>query len=168
MGLFGSKKRVRLYHIEIDDEGIDEEISEIILKTQQNISKFKQHIDHSTFMLSDEALSNLKRLMIKTKDKVIHLRNDINTITNLKLENQQYFIIKDNSFFSDKKDELEKISELVYKFIEIIEQHPSTTELRDDLINNLINDLLQMQQSIEQILTDDKQLREIYKRISEI
>ncbi len=168
MSLFGSKKKKsRLYHMEVDDEGIDREICDFIVKTEKKISEFKRYLDNSSFTLSSDDLTGLRRMITEAREKIIHLQNDILTITQLKLKNQQFFIIKDDSYFSDKKSQLDKLSQLADKFIEIIEQHPSTAELKNELINNMIVDLMEMQKGIELILADDEQLRNIYKRIEE-
>jgi DNA repair ATPase RecN len=168
MGLFSSKRKSRLYGIEIDDESIDKDISKLILHVEQKINEFKQHIDYSTFVLSDEELSQLRRVMGETKDKINHLQRDLETISSLKLANQEYFIIKDEAYFADKKVQLKNMNDAVYQFIQILEQHPSTNELREDLLSTLITDLQQIHTSLQRLLADDRYLREIYKKIAEM
>ncbi|MCF7798555.1 hypothetical protein K9M74_01490 [Candidatus Woesearchaeota archaeon] len=168
MGLFKKNASSRLYHMEIDDEGIDQQICTFIVDTEKKIVQFKEYLKNPSFNVSDADILNLRKNMTEIKENIIHLQNDILTISQLKLKNADFFIIKDDKFFSDKKQQLEKLNILVQKFITILEQHPSTNDLRNELINQMVIDLMEMQKTIVQILTDDTQLREIYKRIESL
>ncbi|MGM5481130.1 MAG: hypothetical protein ACQESE_01830 [Nanobdellota archaeon] len=164
---FGNNK-TRLYYIEIDDEGIDKHISEIIIKTKDKIKQFKQHLSESNITLKDNDLNELYELMISIKNEVTHLRDDLHRITDMKLKHEQYFVIKDSSFLQDKKQQLESIWNEVNSFTQIVEQKPSAEEFKNELLNKMVSQLDVISNDMDNIIKDDFNLRTIYKKLMEI
>ncbi|MFP4119289.1 MAG: hypothetical protein ACLFTH_04510 [Candidatus Woesearchaeota archaeon] len=164
---FGNN-RTRLYYIEIDDEGIDKHISEIIIKTKEKIKLFKQHLSESNITLKDTDLNELYELMISIKSEITHLQEDLKRITNMKLKHEQYFVIKDSSFLDDKKQQLDLIWNEVNNFTQIVEQKPSAEEFKNELLQKMISQLDMISASMDRIVKDDFNLRTIYKKLMEI
>ena len=163
-----ANKRTRLYYIEIDDEGIDKHISEIIIKSKEKIKQFKQHLSESNISLKNEDLNELYELMISIKGEIRHLQEDLKRITDMKLKHEQYFVIKDSSFLEDKKQQLETIWNEIDNFTQIVEQKPSAEEFKNDLINKMVSQLDTISASMDKIVKDDFNLRSIYKKLMEI
>ncbi|MBN1175858.1 hypothetical protein JXA48_04405 [Candidatus Woesearchaeota archaeon] len=171
MGFFGrlfASKRKKLYYIEIDDEAIDNEISGIIIQISNKIKEFKSTIDKTSITNRENTLQELYQLMISMKGKIEHLESDVQMISSIKVKNAQYFVIKDQQYFEDKKTQLQKIRESMTGFITIVEQRPSAQELREELLEKLIDELNHIIESTKFVIADDKNLREIYRIISEV
>ena len=165
--LIGSKRK-KLYYIEINDQAIDSEISEIIIKISNKIKEFEVVIDNVNITNRENTLQELYQLMIEMKDKLEQIESDVKTIHNIKIKNENYFVIKDKQFFEDKQIQLKKIGESMKGFLTIVEQRPSNEELKEDLLADLIKELNHIIESIKFVIADDKNLREIYRKISEI
>ena len=164
---FGNNK-TRLYYIEIDDEGIDKHISEIIIKVKNKITEFKQHLSETNILLKDEDLSELYQLMISIKNEIVHLQNDLKRITGMKLKHEQYFVIKDSQFLQDKQEQLTMLFREVNEFTQIVEQKPSAQEFKDEVLKKMVEQLEIITQRKNKIITDDGNLRNIYKKLMEI
>ena len=163
-----SSKRKKLYYIEINDQAIDGEISEIIIKISNKIKEFEVVIDSVNITNRENTLQELYQLMINMKDKLEQIESDVKTIHNIKIKNENYFVIKDKQFFEDKQIQIKKIGESMKGFLTIVEQRPSNEELKEDLLADLIKELNHIIESIKFVIADDKNLREIYRKISEI
>lgn len=161
-------KREKLYYIQVDDVAIDKEISEIISNISDKIVEFRKIIDQSGIDARETTLQELYELMISMKEKIEHLKTDVQTISSIKIKNEDYFMIKDQKYFEDKKTQLEKIGESMHGFITIVEQRPSAQDLKEELLSQLINELNHMIESTKYVIADDKNLREIYHKISQL
>ncbi|MCA9478668.1 MAG: hypothetical protein KC535_05970 [Nanoarchaeota archaeon] len=165
--LFG-KPKTKLYYIEIDDEQLNEEMTKIIVHLEEEINQFRKQIDETTWEVKDEELMQFYKEMTTIKEDVAKIREDINKIVGMKLENLKYFIIKDDSYLSDKKTDLEDMQKSIDEFLQIIEQRPSHSALKKNLLEELLKQLTIVEQLTKKILADDINLQIIYKKISQI
>lgn len=162
------KNKSKLYFIELDDGQLNKEITNIILHMEKEIEQFRRTINETTWETKDKELILLFKEMTNIKQDVNKIKKDINKIVNMKLENMKYFIIKDDSFLSDKKKDLEEIQNSITSFLEIVEQRPSKNALKQNLISELLKQLTNIQNLTNKIVADDMNLQIIYRKINQI
>lgn len=162
------KPKTKLYYIEIDDDKIDSQISTIIVDIERKTSEFKSHINENTLTIKEEWLHQIRELMMQIRANITTLQTDMDKIINIELENKDYLIIKDDDFLEDKKNQLKKVNTEVEEFILIVEQKPSAQALQSELLEQLIKQIANIEICIRKLITDDHQLRSLYKKLNEI
>lgn len=155
----------RIYKIELRDETINENLSKIVFELKEKIDSLKNHLDSSTMVDSSSYLSKLYDEIITLRRRLNELYEDVTKIIDIEMQNKEYFIIKDDQFLLDKKEQLENIKSRTDQLLEIVEQKPSSNELREDLIKDMQSYINNMSSSINKIVNDDNGLRVIYKAL---
>ncbi len=155
----------RIYKIELRDETINENISKIVFELKEKVDSLKNHLDSSTMVDSSSYLSKLYDEIITLRRRLNELYEDVTKIIDIEMQNKEYFIIKDDQFLLDKKEQLENIKNRTDQLLEIVEQKPSSNELREDLIREMQSYINNMSSSINKIVNDDNGLRVIYKAL---
>lgn len=170
-GLFGhsdSSIKQNIYSIQVNDEEINRSLIKIIKQIQQEILLLKNHLSAESTIEKDEELQELFEKMLQIKASVKELSLHVEKIIEIEMSYKDFFIIKDDTFLGDKRQQLGQMMNAINAFIEIVQQKPSINELREELFDKLVYSINALSSSINQILKDDENLRVIYKRIKEI
>lgn len=167
--LFKSKntEKERIYNIEINDEIINKNMGNILLKLQEEVNLLKRHLNYSSIQTNNDLSKIYEKVMLVRRD-MNTLLEDVDKIINIEMDNKDYFIIKDDVFLLDKKEQLETIKKLTDNFLQIIEQKPDVNDLRNNLFNQIQIALNEIGEAINKIIKDDAGLRVIYKTLSSI
>lgn len=163
-----SKPKTKLYHIEIDDDKIDEQLTKIIIDIENKTKEFKSHINENTLSIKEDWINEMHKLILTIQSDTTTLHEDLNKIINIELENKDFLIIKDDEYLQDKKRQLQIIRDEVDQFIMVIDQRPSAQALQSELLENITSQIQIMNASIQKLVTDDHKLRHIYKKLNEI
>ncbi|MGE0792858.1 MAG: hypothetical protein AB7V77_01605 [Candidatus Woesearchaeota archaeon] len=168
--LFGEEKKVknRIYDIEINDSEINNNIVNLVLKIENKIKLFKEHLNNPLMGQKDEDLEEMYEYMLKIEKSVQEITQDVEKIIKMEIECKDYFIIKDDTFLFEKRQELEKILNVVKWFINVIQQRPSNEQLKADLFRSMVDSISRIGISINTIIKDDTNLKSIYKKLTEI
>jgi len=164
------KPKAKLYYIEIDDDKIDKELAEVIIQVQSKTKEFQSHFNdsNSTFLTKDGWISDIRILLMGFTSKLETLKKDLKKIIDLEMKNKDYLIIKDDDFLMDKKNQLELMTSKLENFIDILDQKPSTSDLKTELLNLIIKEINSLNDSIQKIILDDTRLRFIYKKLMDL
>lgn len=163
-----NKTKSKLYFIELDDDKLNREMSAIIKHMELEITEFKKSIDETTLEVKDGVFVHFYEEMMKMKEDLNIIKNDVNKIVGMKLENLKYFIIKDDTYLLDKKRDLERIHTSIEDFLGVVEQRPSKQALKKNVLNDMYTQLENIQRLLSNIIAEDISLQHIYKRIKEV
>ncbi len=162
------KSKAKLYYIEIDDDRIDKELADVIVQIQKKTVDFKSHLKDADFLLKDSWLSEVRLLLMGFMKKLNKLRDDLQRVIGVEMENKDYLIIKDDAFLVDKKQQLEIMFNELTSFIDILDQRPSTSDLETDLLEKIISQINSLNDAIQKIILDDIKLQFIYKKLMDL
>ena len=167
--LFGKRRNTsKLYYIEINDDEINKRISSILLELQERIKLLREHLSASAINEKDEDLREMYSYIVRIKVEITTISDDVENIIQMELKNKDYFIIKDDSFLLDKRDQLRNIKNALQTFTDIIQQHPSAEELEMELISKMIDAINNIGIDINKVIRDDMNLRVIYKSVADM
>jgi len=167
--IFGKKeKKTKIYNIEINDEEINENISQILLRLQEKMKRFKSHLDVPNMYQKEDDFHELYKEILAINESVKEVSNDVEKIISLEVEAKDFFIIKDDTFLLDKRTQLKEIMEAVHSFLTIIQQNPSVDDLRKELLQKLIEEINRINLGLNKIIKDDMNLHVIYKKLAEL
>lgn len=161
-------KKPRIYYIEINDAEINKELSRVIGQVQNQIKYFNTHLESFSIDTKEDSLDKMHNLLIIAKNKLKDIEIDVDKIINIELQNNNYFSIKDESFLKDKKQQIVNIAERIDEFFNIINQRPSSSDFRKELIDELTHKLNQISLSMDKMIADDYNLKVIYKKINDL
>lgn len=153
----------RLYYIEINDVKIDKDISRIITDIERKLHNFKRVIDQLPPQEKDRKLTEFYEELIGMKQRVETLKKDVKQITEIELQNKEYFIIKDDSYLQDKNHQLQRLTSEISELLQIAEQNPTKDELKDEFIPEMISQIDDILKATQHIIEDDYNLRLLYR-----
>jgi hypothetical protein len=168
--IFGHKdvSNERIYNIHVNDSEISKSLYQLLKKLQDRIFVLKEHLNTPSLQQKDDDLNDIYTELLKINTDVKNLHQDITRIIDIETKYKDYFIVKDDQFLLDKKQQLLTIQQYIGNITNVITQKPSIQELREEYIQKFFQDLTQMQQSINTIIKDDDNLITIYKGLYEI
>jgi len=162
------RARQTLYQIEINDDEINKNISKLVLKLQDKIKTFKSHLETENIEQKEEDFQTMYEFILNIKTMFKELEDDVEKIIALEMEYKTYFIIKDDAFLLDKREQIKMILNNIDAFLTIVQQRPSFRDLRQELFDKMVGAINTMSIGVSKIVRDDENLRTIYKKLSEI
>ncbi len=161
-------KKPRIYFIEINDETIDKKLSEILNNIGHKLDTFKQTLSQDTIEGKEEALLDLQKLLLESKQELKSIELDAEKIQKIELENSSFFSIRDGDFLKDKQAQVAKMQDEIQSFLTIVEQRPSKDVLQEEFISQFIQEADDLKKSLEGIIADDSNLKAIYKKLNNL
>lgn len=168
MGLFKKKQGPRVYYLEIKDELMDQHIGELIRLFEKRLEHFKHSLDEETITSREHLYQEFLQQLLSIRQTLQTIQNDILEIKKIEERQSHYVAIKDESYLSDKGKQVSGLLEQLHATIQIIEQRPSKSDLKQHIMDEFWHQVENMNRFIQTILADDKQLRTIYKGIKNL
>jgi len=162
------KKKSTIYQIELDDIKINDQITQLIVRAENNLSQLDDLIKKREVINKDYQLSELENSFQNMKSKVDVLKTDLQRILDIEIYNKDYITVHDEGFLEDKFARLNAVSEALDDLIGLMTSKPPLSELRDSLLANIYDKINAIITSIRNIINDDKHLEDIYAKITEL
>lgn len=171
MSLFSVKQdsASKIHVIEINDEKIDNEIVSFICELEKELNKFKSFLQSSPDSTrKDEELMKIREMLTMIHQKVNQLKVDVEKIFNLELVQKQYIIIKDEQYLKDKQYQISELLKHLESVLSALDAKPNMSDLRNDLIHGIIQDINRSVDCLNKIIADDQKLELIYRGLDQL
>jgi hypothetical protein len=159
------KKKVSELNIEINDIKINKDICKLLAKLKKNLADFMNLLEGKYLGDKDEKLEEILMIFSRLNEDVRILTLDVENIQNIELQRKDYIRMNDTKFISDKLLQLNRITEILTKLIDILEQRPRDQEFKEDLLRIMINDINELIEAVNRMLSDDTVLQATYKSL---
>lgn len=165
--LFG-KKQSKLYTIEVSDAQLDQQVAKLLKQIKEQLLYFQSHIDEETLQVKEEFFMQLRKSFLECLQDIDILKRDIRQIQNTETQHQKNLIINDGQFLEDKQNQLQILYNNIRELNQVLEQRPSRSDLKSELITKIQTALQINLQTIAHILSDDEHLQLIYQSLNEL
>ena len=163
--IFKKKYRSKIYELEIQDIKLGNEINTLTRKLQDHIAELKEILRSADFESKNAKLSEIQNNLILLKTKQEHLKEDLEKITAIELENKETISLNDQDTLEDKYQQVEALGKAIDELFDLTTANPSTMELRNIYDNIILNRMRNIILSINQMQRDDVTLEETYRKL---
>lgn len=164
MGIQLFSRMPRIYEIERKSAGMNKDVFDLILKTENNLAQLKEFLDENKVAYKESKLAELENNFLLLKSKIEAMREEMDQIIRIEMQNKEYLTINDSDYLNDKNARLEQISNALEELIELMNERPAVSELKG-MINYIYEKINLIVESVNNIVNDDKYLEQAYSRI---
>jgi len=159
------QRKSKIYAIELDDLKINKAMFNLIGEVEDNIKELSRVIRQDNIGSKDAKLSELENNFMRLKGKVDSLREDVERIISLEIQNKDYITIHDDGYLADKAGRLESMSLELDELIDLIMTRPSMSDLKAHLLNDIYARVNNIIAFVNNVINDDKHLQESYSKL---
>jgi len=163
--LFSGKKD-NIYGIEKGDTSISKQAYDMLLKAEGHMKELKAIILTDNIILKDAKLAELENSLLLMKSKVETLRMDVKRIMDIEVQNRDIITIHDDQYLEDKYNRLGQMSEALEDLTELLRQRPTSPDLRREFMGFIYGKMNVLADSMNNIITDDKNLEQMYSKLA--
>lgn len=145
-----------------------QKIHELLLKLQGDFQDLKQSVDDDNAMQKDAQVSKLENKFHLLKGKADAMMDKLRLITRTQNKMDDIIAINDDTYLHDKIDNVKTLSDTSREMSQMLAHNPSMNDLKSSGLDQLKNNINMMIQCVNEITQDDKHLRKIYSRLSEL
>jgi len=157
-----------IYNIETDDELLAEDMGKLIIDINKSLKELKEAISLSGDFLDSEKFHSLYESFISLKDRADRIARDVNEIVDREIREKKYVIVHDDDFISDKIKHLNSIKKNIGFLLQIFEQSPSDSDLKQGVIDQMVEKSEAIHNDIGRILRVDGILKRIYEKLQNL
>ncbi|MCC7574338.1 hypothetical protein KO361_02000 [Candidatus Woesearchaeota archaeon] len=158
------KKESELYSIEKNSVLINKEVFSLIVKTEKILDELKNYLDSGKVSFKDAKLAEFENSLINMKSKIDSLRLDVQRILEIELKNKDYILLNDDFYLKDKFSRIDTMSQIIDELLDLINERPAVSELKE-MTSYLYSKMNSLADSVNNIITDDKYLEDVYSRL---
>lgn len=160
------KKRGGLLTIEINDQAIDKQIAQLIIRAERTVRDLEASLRKKDFYEKDEDIEKLLALFEEILEDDKKLQEDVEKIRLREQQEAGYVKIPDEQYLLDKTDQLMKMRRALEHLLEILREHPSVTTLKNQILDELFGRMNTLIDAFNNIRSDDYSLKLIYEKFN--
>lgn len=160
--------RTTLEDHENDTLQLKQKIHELLLKIQSNYEELRKAVQDGNAIEKDAKISKLENKFILLKGKADSIMDKLRLITRKENNMDDILAINDQKYLRDKIDQVKTLSEISREMSQALAHNPSLNDLEESLLDRLKEKINTMIQCVNDIGRDDKQLKQIYKRLRKL
>lgn len=166
-GLFKQRKS-KIYTIQLNDMDLAKEVNRLIKRLQADISDLKQILSGSNISAKFAKMAELESSFRLIKIKLDAIYGDLRSIRMIEVENKDSIYLNDDEYLNDKIANIEKMNSILDNLLELVSERPSASDLREEFLEYISQNVNSIEESFSSIVNDDKQLANVYARIEEL
>jgi hypothetical protein len=170
VGFFDSlfKKKPRLYTIQLNDIDIAKEVDRLILRLQKDIDGLQTILSGDNITAKFAKMAELESSFRLIKIKLDAINNDLREIRGIEIQNKDFIYLNDEEYLTDKSSNIERMINILDRLLDLVSERPSASDLREEYLNYIKQNALQIKEAFNNIINDDKQLVNVYSKISDL
>lgn len=170
VGFFDSlfKKKPRLYTIQLNDMDIAKEIDRLMVRLQKDISDLQNILSGDNLTAKFAKMAELESSFRLIKIKLDAINNDLREIKGIEIQNKDFIYLNDEDYLRDKSSNIERMINILDRLLDLVSERPSASDLREEYLDYIKQSVLQVKESFDSVINDDKQLANVYSKISDL
>lgn len=171
MGFFESlfkKKRSRLYSIQLNDIEISKEISRLISKVGLDIDSLRSILASDNMTAKFAKMAELESSFRLIKIKLEAIDKDLREIRSIEVQNKDFVYLNDEDYLKDKLFNVSRMIEVLDRLLDLVSERPSSSDLRSEYLEYIRSNMGVIEESFNSVVSDDKQLVNVYSKIDEL
>ncbi len=170
MGWFDNlfRRGSRLYALQLNDMEIMKDLEKLTNKLKSDINVLQQVLVSDNMTEKFAKLAEMESSFRIMKIKIDAIAKDLSDIRNIEMQNRDFIYLNDDDSLRDKIENINNISNILDRLLELVREKPSSQELRSEYLAYIRANVNAIEESLNSVISDDKQLESVYSKINEL
>lgn len=160
-------KDPKILSVEDHSISLNKELFDLIVKTEKLLNELNSYVIDDKVSFKDAKLAEFENALLHIKTKIDSLRLDVQRILDLEIKNKDFILLNDDFYLKDKFSRIETMNQVVEELLSLISERPAIAELRE-MMSYMRSKIASLVDSVNNIISDDKHLKEVYSRLKDL
>ena len=162
------RRKSKLYSLHINDMEIMKDLEKLLEKLKYDVASLQAILGGDNVTEKFAKMAELETSFRLMKIKIDAISKDLSDIRNIEMQNRDFIYLNDDDSLRDKIENINNISELLDRLLELVRERPSSQDLKSEYLIYIKTNVSAIEESLNSIISDDKQLETVYSRLNEL
>lgn len=162
------KKEPQIVQLEAHDKKLVKEMLGLVYRLESHLKDLNKIVSAQDTRGLYAKFAELENVFLLMRSKADTIKIDIREIRDIEITHRNYIAFNDADTLQDKSDNLETIMQILDELIQLVSERPTLESIKNEYLYFMSMKTNEIIDSLNKIVSDDRQLMEIYSKIKEL